>query len=224
MSQPTLNIMSFKRRIIAHLDATFRDHGLLRTLYRNFYTIGTQAYRSNHPSPYFVRRLKHKYGIKTIISLRRADQTGQYLLEKEACDHEQITLINHVMSSRAFPDVEKILGAKQLLENAEYPILIHCKSGADRAGLMSVFYKHFIEGQPIQEAVKQLSIKYGHFRYADTGKLDFFFDAFLTFEQQHPDISFIDWVQHHYDKPALNAEFKAKGWANIVVNKILHRE
>jgi len=219
---------SRRDRTKAHIQAQLIDHGFLRALYRNFYRLSDNsektAYRSNHPSPYFLRRLKRKYDINTIISMRRADSTGQYLLEKEACDALGIHLINHPMSSRSFPNPEQVLEAKRLLETAQYPILIHCKSGADRAGMMSVFYMHFIEGLPIRVAVKQLHMKYGHFRYADTGKLDVFFDTFLAFEKQNPDISFIAWVQSHYDKEALNEAFKAKGWANIVVNRILHRE
>ena len=211
-------------RIKAHLEAWFIDHELLRFLFRNFYKISDKAYRSNHPSPAFIKKLHSKYGVKTIISMRRADTTGQYLLEKEACEKTGITLINLPMSSRSLPDVDKILAAKALLETVEYPILIHCKSGADRAGLMSVFYEHFIEQKPIEEALKQLSMKYGHFRWAETGKLDFFFDDFLAFQKDNPDISFLDWVTDHYDKPNLNGQFHSAGWANIVVNKILRRE
>ncbi|AZR81829.1 fused DSP-PTPase phosphatase/NAD kinase-like protein [Thiomicrospira sp. S5] len=211
-------------RFKAHIEAWLVDHEILRFFYRNFHRLSENAFRSNHPSPAFIKKLKQKYGISTIISLRRADNTGQYQLEKEACERHGITLINHPMSSRSFPDVDRILQAKKILETAEYPILIHCKSGADRAGMMSVFYKHFILKQPISEALSELSMKYGHFRWADTGKLDVFFDTFLAFEKENPDTTFIEWVENHYDKPKLNQEFHAAGWANIVVNRILKRE
>lgn len=211
-------------RFKAHLEAWLVDHEILRFFYRNFHTLSANAFRSNHPSPGFIRFMKKKHGINTVISLRRADETGQYLLEKEACDQLGIRLINFPMSSRSLPDTDNVLKAKEILETADYPILIHCKSGADRAGLMSVFYKHFILKEPISEAVDQLHFRYGHFRWADTGKLDFFFDEFLAFHKAHPEIEFIDWVTTHYDKPALNDQFKSEGWANIVVNRILRRE
>lgn len=215
---------SFWKRLKAHLHAWFVDHEILRSLFRNFYALSNDAYRSNHPSPAFIKKLHHKHGVKTIISMRRADTTGAYLLEKEACEKYGITLINHPMSSRSLPDVDKVLQAKQILETAEYPILIHCKSGADRAGMMSVFYKLFIEKQPIETALQQLSMKYGHFRWAETGKLDYFFDDYLRYREQHPETEFLDWLENHYDKPALNQSFHSSGWANIVVNKILNRE
>ncbi|HHS99344.1 MAG TPA: protein-tyrosine-phosphatase [Thiomicrospira sp.] len=215
---------SFWKRTKAHLHAWFVDHEILRTLFRNFYALSNNAYRSNHPSPRFIKKLHEKHAIKTIISMRRADTTGAYLLEKEACEKYGITLINHPMSSRSLPDVDKVLQAKQILETAEYPILIHCKSGADRAGMMSVFYQLFIENEPIEEALKQLSMKYGHFRWAETGKLDYFFDDYLAFKAKHPDTEFLDWLENHYDKSSLNDNFHSAGWANIVVNKILRRE
>ena len=215
---------SFWKRTKAHLHAWFVDHEILRSMFRNFYALSNNAFRSNHPSPAFIKKLHEKYGVKTIISMRRADSSGAYLLEKEACDKYGITLINHPMSSRSLPDAEKVLQARDILKTAEYPILIHCKSGADRAGMMSVFYKHFIENESIEEALKQLSMKYGHFRWADTGKLDYFFDDYLQFKTENPDIDFTEWLTQHYDKPALNKSFKSEGWANIVVNKILRRE
>ncbi|MDG6774911.1 tyrosine-protein phosphatase [Thiomicrorhabdus sp. ZW0627] len=211
-------------RIKAHLESWFIDHEILRSIYRNFHPLSKQAYRSNHPSPLFIKKLHNKYGVKTIISMRRADKTGQYMLEKEACDKYGINLINHPMSSRALPDVEQVLQAKTILEQAEYPILIHCKSGADRAGLMSVFYKLFIEKKSIEEALEQLSMKYGHFRWAETGKLDYFFDDYLAYRKENPNVDFLEWLQNHYDRKELNNAFHSSGWANIIVNKILRRE
>ena len=215
---------SFWKRAKAHLHAWVIDHEIIRVLFRNFYPLSKDTYRSNQPSPDFVRKLKDKYGVNTIINLRRADNSGAYLLEKEACDKLGIELKVISMSSRRLPKAATILEAKKTLETAKYPILFHCKSGADRAGLMGVYYKYFIEKQPLEDAVKQLSIRYGHFRWADTGKLDFFFDAFFEYKKQHPDIEFLEWVTSIYDRDALDSEFKSAGWANIVVNKILNRE
>ncbi|PLA75192.1 protein-tyrosine-phosphatase [Hydrogenovibrio sp. SC-1] len=216
--------LSLRGKLIAFFETWFIDHEILRKLYRNFHRLSADAYRSNHPSAGFLKKVQKKYGVKTIVSMRRADTKGPYLFEKAACDKLGLILVNHVMSSRRLPEVEEIIKAKEILETAEYPILIHCKSGADRAGLMSVFYKHFILKQPIQKAVSELSMKYGHFRWANTGKLDYFFDAFMAYEKQHPGTTFMEWVTQHYDKPALNQKFVSAGWANIVVDKLLKRE
>lgn len=211
------------KRFRVHLRALFLDHEILRKFYRNFYKLSDKAFRSNHPSPGFLRKLKRKYDLKTVLNLRSANREP-YLVEKLACDKLGITLQNLRLSSNRLPTKEQILEAKHLLETAEYPLLIHCKSGADRAGLVSVLYMYFIENQPMEEAIKQLSMKYGHFRWADTGKLDYFFDAFFAYQKDHPATEFLHWVENIYDREALDKEFKDSGWANIVVHKILHRE
>ena len=41
---------------------------------------------------------------------------------------------------------------------------MHCKSGADRAGIVAVMYKLLHEKAPFEEAVEQLSFKYGHIK------------------------------------------------------------
>ena len=211
-------------RFTAHLEAYFVDHEILRKLYRNFHPVAEGVYRSNHPSPGLIKRLRDRHGLQTIVSLRKADKTGQYLLEKEACDKLGVVLINRNISSRKLPRVDRVLEIKKIFEEAGKPVLIHCKSGADRAGLASVLYCHFILNEPIRDAVRHLHWRYGHFRYADTGRLDFFFDTFLAFEEKNPDVSFIDWLENDYDREALNKTFKPSGIANLLVNTILRRE
>ena len=211
-------------RFKVYFEAYLVDHGILRKLYRNFYPIADGVYRSNHPSPRFIKKLKRAYGIETIVSLRKADKSGQFLLEKEACDQWGIRLINHPMSSRRLPNPQKLLALADILESAKKPLLLHCKSGADRAGMAAVVYQHIVEKAPMEKAIKQLNWRYGHFRWADTGKLDFFFENFLKYEKDHPHETLLHWVNTHYDREDLNKKFKPAGWANILVNYILRRE
>ena len=114
------------------------------------------------------------------------------------------------------------LGAARF-ERIEYPVLMHCKSGADRAGLMSVLYLHFVERRPIEEARHQLAARFGHFRSADTGILDFVFERYLRDTARAP-MPFLDWVETAYDPVALKQEFRSKGWANRLVDGLLRRE
>jgi protein tyrosine/serine phosphatase len=104
-------------------------------------------------------------------------------------------------------------------------MILHCKSGADRAGLMSVLYMIFKEGRPVAEAKRQLSLKFGHIRQADTGVLDHFFDSYLAHSSNEP-IGFLDWVEQHYDPKAVGRGFREKtsSWANLLVNRIIKRE
>jgi protein tyrosine/serine phosphatase len=100
---------------------------------------------------------------------------------------------------------------------------MHCKSGADRAGLMSVLYRFVHEGVQLKEAKKELSLRYGHIRQAHTGILDYFFEKYLEDTAKRP-MPFFDWVENVYDPDELKRTFQSKGWANRIVDSVLRRE
>jgi protein tyrosine/serine phosphatase len=119
---------------------------------------------------------------------------------------------------------ERVLGAKALFETLEYPAFMHCKSGADRAGIMSVLYMHFRKGLPIREAMEQLSFRYLHIRHGKTGVLDYTFARYLT-EGEPAGMTFIEWVESPlYDPAAMKAEFRTNMWGNILTESVLRRE
>ena len=62
-----------------------------------------------------------------------------------------------------------MLGMAAFLAKLEYPVLVHCKSGADRAGLFAALFLILREGATVAEAREELSPRYGHFRHAKTG-------------------------------------------------------
>ena len=209
-------------RPASYLDMLLVDHGIFRFFYANCHKISDHAWRSAQPAPHHIRRFA-KSGIRTIINLRGERQCGSYWLEQAACDHYGIKLINFQIGSRAAPTAEELNAAKSLFETIEYPMLMHCKSGADRAGIMSVLYRHLFEGVPIDVAKNELSFKYGHIRQADTGILDYFFDRYLADNAVRP-MPFLEWVNTEYDSKELKRSFRSKGWANRLVDTVLRRE
>ena len=119
---------------------------------------------------------------------------------------------------------KQVLAIIELLDSLPKPLLIHCKSGADRAGLMSVLYAHFVLGQPIRQAKEQLSWKYLHAKIGKTGVLDYMFDRYLT-DAEPQGISFIDWVKSDaYDPAEMKSKFRAKWWGSLLTEHILRRE
>ena len=116
-----------------------KDHGFLRFCYHNFNQVDEKLYRSNMPTPLRIKQYS-KLGIKTIINLRGVRKDGGWLLENEACKNQKIKLIDFRARSRAAPEKNMIFKAEKLFQTIEYPALIHCKSGADRAGIMCALY------------------------------------------------------------------------------------
>lgn len=204
------------------LDMLFIDHGVFRLVYLNRHALSGDAWRSAQPLPHQIAAA-HRDGVKTIINLRGERQCGSYWLERDACARLGIQLVNCQLRSRAAPTREELWGAKHVLDRVDYPVLIHCKSGADRAGLMGALYKHVKLGVPIENARKELSFRYGHIRQSDTGVLDAVFDRYLADTATAP-MPFFEWVDKVYDPNELKASFQARGWANRVVNGLLRRE
>lgn len=207
---------------LEYFDVFFVDHGVFRAIYPNRYHLSGDAWRSSQPAPHDIRILSRR-GLKTIINLRGKRDCGSYRLEKAACEKYGVTLVNFSMKSRQAPPAHKIHEAKALFESIEYPFLMHCKSGADRVGIMSTLYMVLKAGVPVEEAKRQLSWKYGHIRQADTGVLDLVFDSYLAHNSSEP-ICFLDWVDRYYDAAAIDRSFRSDSAANLLVNKVLRRE
>jgi protein tyrosine phosphatase (PTP) superfamily phosphohydrolase (DUF442 family) len=203
-------------------DSLFVDHGIIRVVYLNKHALSNMAWRSAQPTPGHIAACARD-GIKTIVNLRGERVCGSYLLEREACAKYGVQLVNCQVRSRAAPSKKELWDARHMLDRVEYPILLHCKSGADRAGLMSVLYRHLKLGQPISEAKTALSWRYGHIRQSDTGVIDAFFERYLSDTAHHP-MAFYDWIDQVYDPEDVRAKFAAKGWANRIVNGLLRRE
>ncbi|MCL9977362.1 tyrosine-protein phosphatase, partial [Klebsiella quasipneumoniae] len=75
---------------------------------------------------------------------------------------------------RGAPHRDRILRLLGIWRSSPGPLLVHCKSGADRAGLASGLCL-LVEGRTAAEALRQLSWRFGHVKQARTGILDAFF-------------------------------------------------
>ncbi len=228
MTVPPHSLTSTAGRLRAYQNLAFKDHGVLRLAFHNAHQISPEMWRANQPWPHHVAAWARK-GIKTIVNLRGGVGTGYHALELEACQRHGIELIDfnvdgHAVTSRAIPRAIQIKGAKTLFESLTYPAMMHCKSGADRAGVMAALYCHFRLGQPIEDARRQLSAKYLHIRAGKTGVLDYLFDVYLA-RIAPTGQSFYDWTQSpDFDHDALKAEFQANWWVTWLTDKILRRE
>ena len=197
------------------------DHGFLRVMWHNLHEVRPGVWRSNQPSPGRVHAAADM-GVKTIVSLRGPRSDGGWRLEKEACDARGLTLVDFAIRSRAVPDRDTVRAAHRMFRSVEYPILMHCKSGADRAGMMAALYLLLMEKSTAAEAAEQLSLKFLHVSQAKTGLLDAFIRDFAEAEGRGQ--PFLDWVDKGLDPDAIEKRFRSRGWANRLVDAILRRE
>jgi protein tyrosine/serine phosphatase len=104
--------------------------------------------------------------IGSVLNLRGANpQAGWYRDELAATRAAGAEHYDVGISARTLVPAEKIEQILTILRNAPKPILVHCKSGADRTGFVSALYRYAIDGQQMEEAASELSLWYGHFPY-----------------------------------------------------------
>jgi hypothetical protein len=103
------------------------------------------------------------------------------------------------------------------------PLLIHCKSGADRTGLVAGIWL-LLQGRPVQAALDQLHWRFGHLSASKTGILDAFFQDYAAFQARHGAKPFLAWLREDYDEDDLRARFRSKAWADRIVDGVLRRE
>ena len=136
-----------------------------------------------------------------------------------------LTLVDFAVASRDAPSREQVGAAAEMFGQIAYPALMHCKSGADRAGLMSVLYAHFHLGQPLRDAVRgQLSLRTLHIRHGKTGVLDYMFERYFS-DGEPKGLSLLEWVNSPaYDHDQIRRDFDAGVIGSLITETLLRRE
>lgn len=209
-------------RLIAWADSLLVDHAFLRLLMGNFGTvIPGRLYRSNHPTPMRIRQMARRLGLTTIINLRGVTGSGSYHLSRDAALKAGLAYHDLSLESRGAPHRDRIMKLYEIYRAMPGPGLLHCKSGADRAGLAAGLCVLF-EGGTAAQALRQLSLRHGHIKQAKTGILDAFFLRYQRDgEGRKP---FLRWLNEDYDREALRRDFKANGLASFIDGWVLAHE
>lgn len=212
-------------RAIAWWWAMLVEHNFTNVLRRNFHRLSDEAYRSSQPTMRQLRRTVKQYGIKTIINLKGVDpRSAYYLFEKEQCEKLGVTLVDVAIFSRSSPDAARIRRAKEVFETVEYPIWMHCKAGADRAGIYSTFYQYFRQGIPIEDSDQLRLWPYGHLRHSSAGKIDYYLDQYKAYHRDHPEVGLLEWAESHADRDRIEREYQPGGFASFINDVVLRRE
>ncbi|MFJ4607550.1 phosphatase domain-containing protein [Pseudomonas atacamensis] len=116
----------------------------------NLFRMSPTLYRSALPSPGAVPLLNDLHVVTVINFLPDADSDW---LSAPGIKQVQLPYrTNHVDDS----DVLKALRAIQSAE-ADGPVLMHCKHGSDRTGLMAAMYRVVVQGWSKEQALKEMT-------------------------------------------------------------------
>jgi len=209
-------------RAQAWSDSLLVDHAVFRLAWDNWAeVIPGRLYRCNHPTPGRLAAVTRRYGLRTLINLRGHRRCGSDALSREAAARLGLTHIDMAFESRGAPHRDRILRFAEIYRTLDAPALMHCKSGADRAGLASGLAVLF-EGGTATQALRQLSWRFGHFNRSRTGILDAFFVRYA--QQAEGRLPFLDWVRDEYDEALLRRDFVAGGLSTFITDTVLRRE
>jgi protein tyrosine/serine phosphatase len=204
------------------VDALFVDHAALRIFWTNFHVVEPGAlYRSNHPTPGNLAAFTRKFGLKSLINLRGLAKNGSDALSRDAAARLGLDFYDMAVESRGVPHRDRVLRLAEIFGTMTGPGLVHCKSGADRAGFAAAVFV-LLRGGSVAQAMRQLSWRYGHIKQAKTGILDRFFELYAA--EGEGKKRFLDWVREDYDEEALRGAFKAGRVAGFINDRLLARE
>lgn len=181
------------------------DHAFLRVWWHNFFPVAPGLYRTNQPDGARFARYA-AMGIRSVLNLRGASGQSFWLFEQEACEKEGLVLAELDMSARRLPPPQTFLDLHRLFSTLPRPILVHCKSGADRTGLAAALWLMWFEGKSAEEAMAQLSLRYVHLSTGSTGILDHFLRYYAR-ERDRSGIALMDWIRDGYDPAVVTASY-----------------
>lgn len=220
-----MDLSSSAGRQRAWLNSLLVDHAALRIGWRNWGVVEPgRLYRSNHPLPWQLAAAQRRFGLRSVVNLRghRLD-CGSDALGRAQAGRLGLIHADAPFESRGAPHKDRILRLVDLLPTLPEPVLIHCKSGADRTGLIAGIWL-LLQGRPVAAALDQLHWRFGHVAASRTGILDSFFRAYAGFQATHGPKPFLDWLRQDYDEAALRAAFTSRPWADRLVDGVLRRE
>lgn len=115
----------------------------------NLRVVEAGLFRSGRPEAGSYAQL-HALGIKTILNLEGSRVASHERVSAAA--FPEIRVVNVPMSGWRQPSFERLDDALQILVTAPRPILVHCRHGEDRTGVVVAAYRAAVERRTVSEA------------------------------------------------------------------------
>ncbi len=134
-----------------------------------------RLYRSGQLDPAQLREVVERFGIRSVVNLRGYDpRPAWHRAEREAAGRLGVAHFDVHLSARSLPRREELLKLLALYRSTPVPILVHCESGADRAGEAAALYRIELLGEaPEAAAAAELGLTERHWRWRKPEKRAF---------------------------------------------------
>ncbi len=176
---------------------------------RNIHLVGTQPniYRSAQLSKQDLAKLIKDKNIQVILNLRgKIPDALWYQDEISLCKDLGLEHYDIGLSNSEAPSRQSLLSILDLLDQIKLKnqnLLIHCRAGSDRTGLVSSMARLYVYGDSSREArAKGFTWLYGHL--PDPGSA---LELILNnYAKQEGALNLREWLSQKYNKKAIMAE------------------
>jgi hypothetical protein len=159
-----------------------------------------RAAQSNGPG---LERLIRRHGIRTVVNLRGSNVIMPWFdAESRATAQTDATQEDICLSAGRLPSTNELRRLIAVFDRAEYPLLLHCRRGADRTGLSAAVALLLLPDATFDQARRQLGPRYGHVALGRPAYLDAFFDQYEAWLNgqgaEHTPTRFRKWADEVY--------------------------
>lgn len=150
------------------------------------------VYRSPQPGETQLLHRVDDYGLRTIVCLRGRGEHSA-IAERVAIG-TGIHFVAVPMSATRLPKPETLHALWQVAAHAERPLLLHCRAGVDRSGLLAALVVLHDTGD-FERARGELSLLKGHTGLLGTAAMDEVLDRYEAYAGRMP---FPQWIDEVY--------------------------
>lgn len=171
-----------------------------------------RLYRSAQPAPADWPALLDRLQPASILNLRGGWMGDPWYAAEFELGDDGKDVYDFPMSATKRPSRSELLTLLDLFDRCRYPLLVHCKSGADRTGLACGLYLMAKRGLPPEQAEAALSCEFGHIPLFGPEKMHEPFDEYAAWlaanGRTHTPEQLRDWVAREYRDDARRVTFQ----------------
>ena len=120
----------------------------------NLQVVNEHVLRGGQPTDDGLKSLAGR-GVKTVIDLRRPDEHS-IPHEKQIVEASGMRFVSVPMKGLSTPSSEQISSVLNILEDSDsWPVFVHCRRGADRAGTVLACYRISHDHWPNRKALEE---------------------------------------------------------------------
>lgn len=162
-----------------------------------------RIYRCAQPTPQMLTKLVQRFGIRTVVNLRGCCVPYSRYMDEARSTHDlNISQEDICLSAYRLPSASEMRRLVEVLDRSEHPILLHCRRGADRTGLVAAVCQLLYTDTDLAGARRQMGPRFGHVAMGHTANLDLFVQQYEDWLRQtgqvHSPAELRRWILQEY--------------------------